>query len=125
MTKKIETKNLACPNTRAETKAMITCEGCGTVLNYGQAYTHGWKAVVNKPFAYRCPACIPDEELSCSNCRHTAASGSCSICDPEKLDQWEPINQCDGCRRKMPIKNGIHYGDGDYDLIACTKERYQ
>lgn len=33
------------------------------------------------------------------------------------------INQCDGCRRNLPLIAGIHQGDG-YDMIACTKERY-
>jgi hypothetical protein len=121
MTKKIETKSLVCPNGPAEAKAIIVC---GTAWSYGQAYTHGWRAVVGKPYTYRCAACVPDEDNSCRNCKHTPASGSCSICDPQKLDQWEPINQCDGCRRRLPIKNGIHKGDGDYDMIACTKARY-
>jgi hypothetical protein len=35
-----------------------------------------------------------------------------------------PINQCDGCRRGMPIVDGwVHKGEG-YDMIACTKDGY-
>ncbi len=36
------------------------------------------------------------------------------------------INQCDGCRRGLPVKDGwIHRGaDGPWDVIACTKDRY-
>lgn len=32
-------------------------------------------------------------------------------------------NQCDGCRRGLPLTDGIHYGKG-YDMIGCTKNRY-
>lgn len=32
-------------------------------------------------------------------------------------------NQCDGCRRGLPLKDGIHRGGG-FDMIACTAERY-
>lgn len=35
-----------------------------------------------------------------------------------------PLNQCDGCRRGLPIVNGIHRGPG-YDLIGCTADRYK
>lgn len=41
----------------------------------------------------------------------------------DNFDTTIQINQCDGCRRGLPLKDGIHYGDG-YDMIACTKERY-
>lgn len=34
------------------------------------------------------------------------------------------MNQCDGCRRGLPIKDGIHSGGG-YDKICCTKNRYE
>ena len=34
------------------------------------------------------------------------------------------MNQCDGCRRGLPIDNGIHRGEG-YDMIACTRDRYE
>lgn len=33
-------------------------------------------------------------------------------------------NQCDGCRRGLPIKDGIHYGETIWDKISCTKDRY-
>jgi len=36
------------------------------------------------------------------------------------------MNQCDGCRRKLPIKEGLHYNpDGSYDMICCTKKLYK
>ena len=38
-------------------------------------------------------------------------------------DGDKEINQCDGCRRNLPVVDGIHQGQG-YDLIACTKVRY-
>lgn len=41
----------------------------------------------------------------------------------DNFDTTIQINQCDGCRRGLPLKDGIHYGDG-YDMITCTKERY-
>jgi hypothetical protein len=36
------------------------------------------------------------------------------------------INQCDGCRRGLPLdERGNHYNpDGSYDLIGCTADRY-
>lgn len=33
------------------------------------------------------------------------------------------MNQCDGCRRGLPLHNGIHQG-GEGDLIGCTKYLY-
>jgi len=33
------------------------------------------------------------------------------------------MNQCDGCRRHLPIIDGIHMDFG-YDMIGCTKNRY-
>lgn len=35
------------------------------------------------------------------------------------------MNQCDGCRRGLPIVRGrVHRGEG-YDIIACTAHLYQ
>lgn len=36
-------------------------------------------------------------------------------------------NQCDGCRRGLPInEHGHHYNpDGSYDYIGCTKHLYK
>jgi hypothetical protein len=33
------------------------------------------------------------------------------------------MNQCDGCARRLPLKNGLHRGIG-WDVIGCTKHRY-
>ena len=33
-------------------------------------------------------------------------------------------NQCDGCARGLPLRDGIHVGEG-YDMIGCTREEYQ
>lgn len=33
------------------------------------------------------------------------------------------MNQCDGCRRHLPIIDGVHMDFG-YDMIGCTKDRY-
>jgi len=33
-------------------------------------------------------------------------------------------NQCDGCRRELPLINGIHRGDDRHDMIGCTKTLY-
>jgi len=32
-------------------------------------------------------------------------------------------NQCDGCNRGLPLKEGIHEGEG-FDFIQCTKHLY-
>jgi hypothetical protein len=34
-------------------------------------------------------------------------------------------NQCDGCARGLPLKNGVHKGESVWDLIGCTKDRYE
>jgi hypothetical protein len=34
------------------------------------------------------------------------------------------MNQCDGCRRELPLEGDIHVGEG-YDMIACTASRYK
>lgn len=38
------------------------------------------------------------------------------------------MNQCDGCRRGIPVENGKHYliGIGNYlgEIMLCTKHRY-
>jgi len=36
-------------------------------------------------------------------------------------------NQCDGCARGLPLKDGIHRNDraNGYDLIGCTAHLYQ
>lgn len=40
------------------------------------------------------------------------------------------MNQCDGCQRGLPmVDNGfggeVHQGNGKYDRIACTADRYE
>ena len=41
-----------------------------------------------------------------------------------RYDTQSPINQCDGCRRGLPLKNGLHIGDGFNDSLCCTKHLY-
>lgn len=37
----------------------------------------------------------------------------------------EFVNQCDGCRRGLPLDDdGVHRGRG-FDMIGCTRERYR
>ena len=50
----------------------------------------------------------------------------CVRCSREfDCDDPPPRNQCDGCRRGLPLKDGNHYGpDGDYDMIGCTANQY-
>jgi len=33
------------------------------------------------------------------------------------------MNQCDGCRRGLPVVDGVHQGTG-YDMIGCTAKLY-
>jgi hypothetical protein len=36
------------------------------------------------------------------------------------------MNQCDGCRRGLPMEDGVHYNpDGSYDHIGCTARFYE
>lgn len=54
----------------------------------------------------------------------TEASDWCCSSECRKAVE-HPVNQCDGCRRGMPIRDGVHYNpDGSYDYIACTAEDY-
>ena len=34
------------------------------------------------------------------------------------------LNQCDGCRAGIPIKQGVHIGDGYNSRSMCTRDRY-
>lgn len=33
-------------------------------------------------------------------------------------------NQCDGCRRGLPIKGGLHTGPGMWDKMVCQAHKY-
>jgi hypothetical protein len=35
------------------------------------------------------------------------------------------INQCDGCRRGLPIRRDNNHYDGDMPYMGCTRDRYQ
>lgn len=35
------------------------------------------------------------------------------------------MNQCDGCLRGLPIRDGIHYGPSEWDRIGCTAHLYK
>lgn len=35
----------------------------------------------------------------------------------------EKHNQCDGCKQKLPIQNGLHYKDGKI-VMACERDQY-
>ena len=95
---------LTTPATRVESTVLITCEGCGQTMQYLAAYEANWIAVGGGPWRYRC-----------------------IFCRPESLTfvYADDVNQCDGCRRGLPLDElGIHYGEG-FDMIACTRERYE
>lgn len=60
----------------------------------------------------------------------------CSICEnPTSLCQCPEINQCDGCRRGLPMRYSrvvpesrtlLHFDpDAGYVVMACTADRYQ
>ena len=35
-----------------------------------------------------------------------------------------PVNQCDGCKRGLPIVNGLHKELTGRPYMCCTKDRY-
>lgn len=38
----------------------------------------------------------------------------------------KPINQCDGCRRGLPVKNGLHHDPKRLlDGQGCTRKLYE
>lgn len=45
---------------------------------------------------------------------------------PDTIPQQQEINQCDGCRRGLPLnEHGYHYNpDRDWDFIGCTAFKY-
>lgn len=92
---------LTVPRTEVEETVLVTCESCGETKQYRAAYEANWIAVGGGPWRYRCTACRPDTVVFTGD-----------------------INQCDGCRRGLPVDaDGNHYGDG-YDMIGCTRKRY-
>lgn len=61
---------------------------------------------------------------------HSRTSKNYSTCEPKEMSQTTKettINQCDGCRRGLPVNaHNIHEGEGFWagDMQACTKDRY-
>lgn len=57
-----------------------------------------------------------------SYCTGIDCAGECA----RELGQLrEKMNQCDGCRRGLPLRDGVHSNpDGSYDHIGCTKHLY-
>lgn len=91
------------PGTETEATVLVTCEKCGDVIQYGAACEANWIAVGGGPWRYRCTACRPET---------VTFTG-------------DMLNQCDGCRRGLPVdENGNHVGEG-YDMIGCTRGRYE
>jgi hypothetical protein len=46
-----------------------------------------------------------------------------SLCAGHTI-QAKQTNQCDGCRRRLVVKDGIHY-DKDGNIVqCCNKHRY-
>lgn len=33
--------------------------------------------------------------------------------------------QCDGCKAKLPLENGVHYGRNHHTFMTCTAPRYK
>lgn len=60
-------------------------------------------------------------------CFHLSVQGRCKKEACPMINNDDKTNQCDGCRRGLPINDkGVHYNpDGSYDHIVCTKDRYQ
>lgn len=41
----------------------------------------------------------------------------------DRIEVVEELNQCDGCKRNIPITDGVHKDDKTFG-IGCTKNRY-
>lgn len=37
----------------------------------------------------------------------------------------KPINQCDGCKRKLKLVDGRHVDEEGWTVLICTKDRYE
>lgn len=36
------------------------------------------------------------------------------------------VNQCDGCKRKLPLRDGVHYNPKTgWAYMGCTADRYK
>lgn len=58
--------------------------------------------------------------------QHSSADATLMIEKELDLLDYEKstsANQCDGCRRGLPLENGVHKGAG-YDMIGCTAHLY-
>lgn len=82
------------------------------------------KSFVNEGFYEE--GCKPPKQkrTCCKLCGLQNMNGITHECDLEGIKKREVYNNCDGCQRGLPLKDGIHKGKG-YDMIGCTKDRYQ
>lgn len=66
----------------------------------------------------------PDGDTHDGPCRDCAGTGAAPQ-PVERKPMTGEINQCDGCRRGLPVKDGIHTGTGMWDKMVCQKHRYE
>ena len=61
-----------------------------------------------------------------SNRRRRAEAAQTPLGKVALPDAPGEINQCDGCARRLPLENGIHYEDthAGHPVMCCTKELY-
>jgi hypothetical protein len=63
-----------------------------------------------------CLTCAYEGSLNCCPMNCPGPTTGCGA--------YRPKNQCDGCRRGLPLRDGIHY-DGDRPYMGCTKDKCQ
>jgi len=68
---------------------------------------------------------------TCYKCGQETDGPTKALCPPCRGDA-EPvvgdtlnINQCDGCRQKLPLKDGYHYLPDGHIFIGCERNRYE
>jgi len=68
---------------------------------------------------------------TCYKCGQETDGPTKALCPPCRGDA-EPvvgdtlnINQCDGCRQKLPLKDGFHYLPDGRIFMGCERNRYE
>lgn len=72
-----------------------------------------------------------DQRPSAQSTRRTCSRNVDSAEELMRTPNGPALNQCDGCRRGLPIRNGLHYEPDEartgvgMPVMCCTRDRYE